>query len=140
MRIGELSKSIDLPTSTIRFYEQKGLLPKAHRTAKGYRQYDNQAVERLKVIKFATSLGFSLDDLPGLLANGEGLDHQQVMEHLKERNKEIELLLAKLTRQKLQMDRLTARLAELWEAGHCMSACELDGLLAELDTVASAKD
>ena len=140
MRIGELSKSIDLPTSTIRFYEQKGLLPKAPRTAKGYRLYDNQAVERLKVIKFATSLGFSLDDLPGLLANGEGLDHQQVMEHLKERNKEIEHLLAKLTRQKLQMDRLTARLAELWEAGHCMSACELDGLLAELDTVASVKD
>lgn len=135
MRIGELSKSIDLPTSTIRFYEQKGLLPKAPRSAKGYRLYDNQAVERLKVIKFATSLGFSLDDLPGLLANGEGLDHQQVMEHLKERNKEIEHLLAKLTRQKLQMDRLTARLAELWEAGHCMSACEIDGLLAELETV-----
>tara|TARA_Y100000034_G_C6818405_1_gene368373 strand:+ start:421 stop:843 length:423 start_codon:yes stop_codon:yes gene_type:complete len=140
MRIGELSKSIDLPTSTIRFYEQKGLLPKAPRTAKGYRLYDSQAVERLKVIKFATSLGFSLDDLPGLLANGEGLDHQQVIEHLKGRNKEIELLLAKLTRQKLQMERLTARLTELWEAGHCMNACELDGLLAELDTVASVKE
>ena len=59
MRIGQLAETVGLPTSTIRFYEQKGLMPAADRTAKGYRKYDSQSVERLKMIKFATSLGFS---------------------------------------------------------------------------------
>lgn len=133
MRIGQLAEVIDLPTSTIRFYEQKGLIPPAERTSKGYRKYDLLAVERLKMIKFATSLGFSLDDLPGLFSSGEGLDHQQVMSHLQERNTEIDHLLQKLTRQKVQMNHLILRLGELWEQGHCMTACELDGLLEELN-------
>ncbi|WDT85183.1 MerR family transcriptional regulator [Alteromonas sp. 009811495] len=133
MRIGQLAQAIDLPTSTIRFYEQKGLLPPAARTAKGYRQYDAHAIERLKMIKFATSLGFSLDDLPGLFASGEGLDHQQVMGHLRERKQDIDDLMAKLERQKSQMMYLMHRLEELWKAGHCMTACELDGLLEGLN-------
>ncbi|MCB4435085.1 MerR family transcriptional regulator [Alteromonas sp. McT4-15] len=133
MRIGQLAQAIDLPTSTIRFYEQKGLLPPAARTAKGYRQYNTHAIERLKMIKFATSLGFSLDDLPGLFASGEGLDHQQVMGHLRERKQDIDDLMAKLERQKSQMVYLMHRLEELWKAGHCMTACELDGLLEGLN-------
>ena len=133
MRIGQLAQAIDLPTSTIRFYEQKGLLPPAARTAKGYRQYDTHAIERLKMIKFATSLGFSLDDLPGLFASGEGLDHQQVMVHLRERKQDIDDLMAKLERQKSQMVYLIHRLEELWKTGHCMTACELDGLLEGLN-------
>ena len=133
MRIGQLAETIGLPSSTIRFYEQKGLIPPAERTAKGYRKYDVHAVERLKMIKFATSLGFSLDDLPGLFASGEGLDHEQVMAHLRERAAEINHLLSTLTRQKMQMEHLMQRLEELWKQGHCMSACELDGLLDGLN-------
>lgn len=133
MRIGQLAQAIDLPTSTIRFYEQKGLLPPAARTAKGYRQYDTHAIERLKMIKFATSLGFSLDDLPGLFVSGEGLDHQQVMVHLRERKQDIDDLMAKLERQKSQMMYLMHRLEKLWKTGHCMTACELDGLLEGLN-------
>ena len=132
MRIGQLAETVGLPTITIRFYEQKGLMPAADRTAKGYRKYDSQSVERLKMIKFATSLGFSLDDLPGLFASGEGLDHQQVMSHLRDRAAEINHLLKTLSHQKAQMEHLMQRLGELWEQGHCMSACELDGLLSEL--------
>lgn len=139
MRIGQLAETVGLPTSTIRFYEQKGLMPAADRTAKGYRKYTAEAVERLKMIKFATSLGFALDDLPGLFASGEGLDHEQVMAHLQDRTAEINHLLNTLTRQKTQMEYLTQRLGELWRAGHCMSACELDGLLSELSTTKESK-
>ena len=139
MRIGQLAETVGLPTSTIRFYEQKGLMPKADRTAKGYRKYNAEAVERLKMIKFATSLGFALDDLPGLFASGEGLDHEQVMAHLQDRTADINHLLNTLTRQKTQMEYLTQRLGELWKAGHCMSASELDGLLSEISTTKESK-
>lgn len=139
MRIGQLSEAVGLPASTIRFYEQKGLIPAADRTVKGYRKYNLEAVERLKMIKFATSLGFALDDLPGLFASGEGLDHQQVMSHLQDRTAEINHLLNTLSHQKAQMEHLIKRLSELWDAGHCMSARELDGLLSELSPTKELK-
>ena len=53
---------------TIRYYEKIGLMPQPPRTEPGHRRYDDRHVERLRFILRARELGFSLDDIRGLLA------------------------------------------------------------------------
>ncbi len=53
---------------TIRYYEKIGTMPEPPRTEAGYRLYDDRHVERLRFILRARELGFSLDDIRGLLA------------------------------------------------------------------------
>ena len=53
---------------TIRYYEKIGMMPEPPRTQAGYRIYDTKHVERLSFILRARELGFSLDDIRGLLA------------------------------------------------------------------------
>ncbi|PJK29205.1 MerR family transcriptional regulator [Minwuia thermotolerans] len=57
---------------TIRYYEKIGMMPEPPRTEAGYRVYDNGHVERLRFILRARELGFSLDDIRGLLALVDG--------------------------------------------------------------------
>lgn len=65
--IGTLAKQAGVPIKTIRYYEDVGLLPKATRTAAGYRLYSPDAVDRLQFIKKAQSLGLRLADIKGIL-------------------------------------------------------------------------
>jgi MerR family mercuric resistance operon transcriptional regulator len=66
--IGELAQASRVPAKTIRFYEEIGLLPPARRAANGYRRYDETDVQRLKFLRNARSLNFSLDELRTVLA------------------------------------------------------------------------
>lgn len=67
MRIGELAKLTGCQPETIRFYEQKGLLPPPLRSQANYRMYDAAHVERLHFIRRCRSLGMSLDEVQTLL-------------------------------------------------------------------------
>jgi len=67
LTIGRIAKQADVGIDTIRFYEQKGLLPVPQRTAKGYRLYPPAIVERLSFIRRAKRLGFSLEEITALL-------------------------------------------------------------------------
>lgn len=67
MPIGRLAKSTDVKVTTIRFYEQIGLLPEPSRTHSDRRVYDEAAVRRLAFIKHARQLGFSVDAIRDLL-------------------------------------------------------------------------
>ena len=62
MRIGELARRAGVRTSTIRFYEARGLLPPAARSANGYRDYGDHDLQVVRFINRAQSLGFSLED------------------------------------------------------------------------------
>ncbi len=68
MRIGELGKKADLPPKTIRYYEEIGLLPDPPREPSGYRDYDDSAFERLRFIKAAQAVGFTLGEIREILA------------------------------------------------------------------------
>jgi len=67
MTIGELAKRGGVRTSTLRYYEDEGLLRPAARVS-GQRRYDESAVEALTVIRFCRGLGFSLDEIRTLLS------------------------------------------------------------------------
>ena len=68
LSIGEMAKRSGVRTSAIRYYEKIGLLPKAPRV-NGRRRYDETALERLAIIRFAKGVGFGIADM-GVLLNG----------------------------------------------------------------------
>ena len=68
MLIGELSRRTGVPTKTVRYYEDVGLLPPAERKQSGYRIYDEAAIARLRFIRAAQSVGFSLGEIRETLA------------------------------------------------------------------------
>ncbi|KOV92281.1 MerR family transcriptional regulator [Streptomyces sp. NRRL B-3648] len=65
-RISQLAQRSGVPATTLRFYEDSGLLP-ADRTPSGYRVYGEDAVERLAFISSAKLLGLALDEIRELL-------------------------------------------------------------------------
>jgi Hg(II)-responsive transcriptional regulator len=67
LTIGKLAKQSGVGIDTVRFYEREGLLPKASRTQSGYRLYSASDVERLRFIRRAKGLGFSLEEISELL-------------------------------------------------------------------------
>jgi DNA-binding transcriptional MerR regulator len=67
-RISELAERTGFPASTLRYYEQQGLLPAVARTSGGYRSYDERAVERLSFIARAKQLDLPLDEIRDLAA------------------------------------------------------------------------
>ena len=66
--IGQLAKAAGVGVETVRFYERKGLLDAPARKRSGYRQYGDEAVERLKFIRRAQQVGFTLKEIHDLLA------------------------------------------------------------------------
>ncbi len=65
--IGELSQRTGVKVPTIRFYEDKGLLPHPARTAGNQRRYDEAALSRLLFIRHTRDLGLPLADVEALL-------------------------------------------------------------------------
>jgi Hg(II)-responsive transcriptional regulator len=68
MRIGELAARAAVPVATVRYYERRGLIAAPPRTRSGYRSYGPAAAERLRFIKRAQDLGFTLEEIEELLA------------------------------------------------------------------------
>lgn len=66
--IGKVARATELSVETIRYYEREGLLPEPSRSASGYRQYADNAVKRLRFIKRAKDLGFTLSEIQSLLS------------------------------------------------------------------------
>jgi MerR family transcriptional regulator, copper efflux regulator len=67
MNIGDVSRESGVSTKMIRYYEQIGLIPPAHRTESGYRVYRDNDVHALRFIRRARDLGFSVTQLAELL-------------------------------------------------------------------------
>ena len=67
LEIGEVARRAGVRTSAVRYYEERGLIEPARRSAGGRRVYGREAVERLTLIAFAKSMGFSLDEIRALL-------------------------------------------------------------------------
>ena len=68
LTIGRVAHSAGLAIDTVRYYEREGLLEKPARSASGYRHYRPDVVARLRFIRQAKDLGFSLSEIKELLA------------------------------------------------------------------------
>lgn len=108
LSIGVLARSAGVGIDTIRYYEREGLLPPPRRRASGYRDYDPGDSERLKFIRRAKALGFTLDDIRELLALSA--DHERGVHNVKQRS---EARLAKLEQRIRELQRMRRGLKRL---------------------------
>ncbi len=68
LTIGQLAKNAEVNIETVRYYERRRLIPEPPRRKSGYRQYTSDYVARIRFIKRAQELGFSLNEIADLLA------------------------------------------------------------------------
>lgn len=85
LTIGRLARRAGVGIDTVRFYERARLLPRPVRTASGYRTYSDADVERLRFIRRAKALGFSLEEISELLALAAGKGGRAAVKSLAER-------------------------------------------------------
>lgn len=72
LRRADLARATGCNLETIRYYEAAGILPAPARTEAGHRTYGSDDVQRLRFVLRGRELGFSLDDIRGLLGLGDG--------------------------------------------------------------------
>ncbi|MFW2340784.1 MAG: heavy metal-responsive transcriptional regulator [Acidimicrobiia bacterium] len=113
MLIGELAAKSGVPARTIRFYEDKGILPDPARTTAGYRDYDVADVFRLRFVRSAQDAGLRLAEIRSILAiRSEGeAPCQHTMVLLEAKRVEIASRLEHLGALQTELDRML-------EAGH----------------------
>jgi MerR family mercuric resistance operon transcriptional regulator len=70
LRSGEVAAAAGVNQQTLRYYERRGLLAEPRRTSGGHRAYPPDAVTMVRVIKAAQRLGFTLEEVAGLLDAG----------------------------------------------------------------------
>ena len=123
LTIGTLASNAGVNIETIRYYQRRGLLREPPKPKEGYRRYPGESVDRVRFIKRAQKLGFTLDEISTLLELGDG--------HCAETKQ--------LAEQKLQM--IEARLVDLEKIRNTIKAlvnqCEKGGGQAGCPIVAS---
>jgi DNA-binding transcriptional MerR regulator len=80
-RTGEVASRAGVSIDTVRYYERLNLLPRAGRTAGNFRLFGPDSINRVQFIKQAQELGFTLDEIKGLLATG-GAEECRRVHHL----------------------------------------------------------
>ena len=68
MKIGEIASEAGVTVDTVRFYERVGVLPAPARTESGYRDYEPDTVERIRLTRELQAIGFTLADAVDALA------------------------------------------------------------------------
>ena len=121
LTIGQVAAAADVNIQTIRYYERRGLFPTPRRTPAGYRQYAGDAVARLRFIKHAQELGFSLKEIQELL--GLRVRHGAACDAVERKTREkIELVqerIRDLHRMKRTLERLAAACAARQPTDDC---------------------
>lgn len=121
MKIGQLAAQAGAGIDTVRFYERQGLLPPPRRQPSGYRHYDLEDVARLRFIRRAKGLGFTLVEIRELLAlSGRREDDMAgLKEAAVEKLADVEAKLAELTRIKDGLQTLVASCPGQGPLDHC---------------------
>lgn len=129
MKIGELAHKADVNIDTVRYYERQGLLPEPQRLRSGYRQYESGDVSRLRFVRRAKALGFTLQEIRDLLELSSHRDRDMagMKTAAQEKLDDVEEKLAELTRIRDGLRTLVASCP-----GHgALERCPILGALAE---------
>ena len=111
MRIGELADAVSIPAKTIRYYEGIGLLPAPERHANGYRSYDESAGDRLRFVKAAQAVGFTLTEIREILSLRDAGEQPcgHVLDLVDRRARDITEQIEALERMRAELRRLSSR-------------------------------
>lgn len=129
MRIGTVARECGVSIDTIRYYEREGLLPPPQRRPSGYREYDEDALDRLRFIRRAKDLGFSLEDIRELLSLSNDREHgvKGVKQRAQHRLELVEQRLAQLRRVRDGLNELIANCPGHGALGECPILRALSG-------------
>ncbi|MCZ7836949.1 Zn(2+)-responsive transcriptional regulator [Atlantibacter hermannii] len=108
-RIGELAKMADVTPDTIRFYEKQQMMDHKVRTEGGFRLYSENDLQRLKFIRYARQLGFTLESIRELLSIRIDPEHHTCQESkgiVQARLKEVEAKIHELEIMRTSLQRL----------------------------------
>jgi Hg(II)-responsive transcriptional regulator len=78
MTIAAVASEAEVGVETVRYYERRGLIEQPTRKVGAYRRYDSSHVERIRFIKRAQELGFSLEEIEDLLKLQDGTDRRTI--------------------------------------------------------------
>lgn len=133
LTIGQLAKQAEVTIDTIRYYERRGLLSPPRRKDSGYRQFLADTVLRIRFIKHAQNLGFSLDEIAELLSLR--LDSTakcgDIKEKARRKIREIESKMKMLERMRITLVELTKKCEEGRQVSECPILEALDQGIGE---------
>lgn len=121
LTVGRLAKRSGVNIQTIRYYERRGLLPAPPRSDSGYRYYPPEAVGRIRFIKGAQMVGFTLKEIRELLSLrvDPGKSAAEVRRRAEAKIMEIEVKMRALRRMKRALAKLVRACQGRGPAGGC---------------------
>ncbi|RJP33583.1 MAG: heavy metal-responsive transcriptional regulator [Phycisphaerales bacterium] len=127
--IGGLAKAAGVPTSTVRYYERRGLLRPQARSDGNYRLYSREALARLRFVRSAQTAGFTLSDITLLLRfrDGEAAPCRQVQDLIRARAARVAAQMQQLQEVEGMLRRWLAACRRSERTGKC---AVLEGLAA----------
>ena len=131
LSIGEVAGRSGVTAETVRYYEREGVVPPATRSGPGrYRKYGEADVERLRFVRRARDLGFSLDEVRELLALADGSPSHPCVDvnriartHLAQ----VDTKLAQLAALRAELDRVVGECEGIVPVAECRIMAALSG-------------
>jgi MerR family mercuric resistance operon transcriptional regulator len=126
LTIGDIAEAAGVGVETIRYYERRGLVPQPGKAAGTYRRYGAGHVDRVRFIKRAQALGFSLEEVATLLELEDGTDRRSIRRIAAARLEETRHRIADLRR----IERVLAHLLHECETHSKALPCPIIGAIA----------
>lgn len=129
LKIGEVARTTGLSVEAIRYYERLGLIDAAPRTPAGYRQFEPNVERRLRFVRRAQALGFSLNEVRELLELHLSPDSpaSEVREKAESKLSEVEAKLSDLRRMRRALRNLTRSCCGEGSTSDCPILDSLEG-------------
>ena len=128
--IGDVAEAAGVGVETVRYYERRGLVPQPGRGAGAYRRYGAGHVDRIRFVKRAQALGFSLEEIATLLELEDGTNRRSIRRIAAARLEETRRRIAGLRR----IERVLAHLLHECEAHNKAPRCPI------ISAIATARD
>ena len=118
LTIPGVAREAGIGVETVRYYERRGLIRQPEKRSGAYRRYGSEHLQRIRFVKRAQELGFTLEEIEALLGLQDGANRAQVRRVASARREQIRAKMADLRR----IDRVLTHLLAECEAGktpHC---------------------
>jgi Hg(II)-responsive transcriptional regulator len=133
LTIGRMAEQAGVGIDTVRFYERRGLLPEPRRTAAGYRLYGEDSINRIRFVRRAKRLGFTLDEIENLLKlQDQGGRKSEVKEITTRKLQQIDAKIADLSRMRTVLETLATECSGRGNVSSCPIIEAMSGEEGEL--------
>lgn len=127
MTIGRLAKAVGEHVETIRYYQRRGLIEEPRKPSSGHRRYAGDTVNRIRFIRRAQQMGFSLEEVKSLLQLSDGKHAREVRQIAERKHELLEARIAQLTGMRKQLKDLIEESKRRGSRGLCPITAALNG-------------